>query len=89
VPQVTDRQWQALDLLAKLAEELCFAMSFAPGDIQLVNNHAIYTPPAPPSRTRLSAVAPRRQGIRRGDGPASDDTVETLWSVSIHTRAFS
>ena len=42
VPRVTDRQWQALDLLAKLAEELCFEMSFAPGDIQFVNNHVIY-----------------------------------------------
>jgi hypothetical protein len=42
VPRVSDRQWQALDLLAKLAEELCFEMSFAPGDIQYVNNHVIY-----------------------------------------------
>jgi hypothetical protein len=42
VPRITDRQWQALDLLAKLAEELCFEMSFAPGDIQFVNNHVIY-----------------------------------------------
>ena len=42
VPRVSDRQWQALDLLAKLAEELCFEMSFAPGDIQFVNNHVIY-----------------------------------------------
>jgi hypothetical protein len=42
VPRVSDRQWQALDLLATLAEELCFEMSFAPGDIQFVNNHVIY-----------------------------------------------
>ena len=33
---------QALDLLATLAEELCFEMSFATGDIQFVNNHVIY-----------------------------------------------
>jgi hypothetical protein len=42
VPRVSDRQWQALDFLAELAEELCFEMSFAPGDIQFVNNHVIY-----------------------------------------------
>src|SRR5207237_7825695 len=42
VPRVSDRQWQALDLLARLAEEQCFDMSFAPGDIQFVNNHVIY-----------------------------------------------
>ena len=42
VPRVNRRQWQALDLLATLAEELCFEMSFATGDIQFVNNHVIY-----------------------------------------------
>jgi hypothetical protein len=42
VPRVSDSQWQALNLLGKLAEELCFEMSFAPGDIQFVNNHVIY-----------------------------------------------
>jgi len=42
VPRVSDRQWQALDLLATLAEELCFEMSFATGNIQFVNNHVIY-----------------------------------------------
>ncbi|HEX3417707.1 MAG TPA: hypothetical protein VHT21_15080 [Stellaceae bacterium] len=26
----------------RAAEELCFEMSFAPGDIQFVNNHVIY-----------------------------------------------
>lgn len=42
VPRASDTQWQALDVLAELAEELCFEMSFAPGDIQFVNNHVIY-----------------------------------------------
>ena len=32
----------ALDLLAELAEELCFEMRLAPGDIQLLNNHVVY-----------------------------------------------
>ena len=56
VPRVSDRQWQALDLLAKLAEELCFEMSFAPGDIQFVNNHVALSgkPNCPEVRSSLA-----------------------------------
>jgi hypothetical protein len=42
VPRLPAEQAEALDLLHDLAEELCFEMSFAPGDIQFVNNHVIY-----------------------------------------------
>ena len=42
VPRLSAAQAEALDLLHELAEELCFEMSFAPGDIQFVNNHVIY-----------------------------------------------
>jgi len=42
VPRVTPAQWQALDMLSDLADELSLEMSFAPGDIQFVNNHVIY-----------------------------------------------
>ncbi|HEV2187970.1 MAG TPA: TauD/TfdA family dioxygenase [Stellaceae bacterium] len=42
VPRVTSAQWEALDLLSDLADELALEMSFAPGDIQFVNNHVIY-----------------------------------------------
>jgi hypothetical protein len=42
VPRLTTAQAAALDLLHDLAEELCFAMTFQPGDIQFVNNHGIY-----------------------------------------------
>jgi hypothetical protein len=42
VPRLTAAQAEALDLLHELAEELCFEMMFAPGDIQFVNNHVIY-----------------------------------------------
>jgi hypothetical protein len=42
VPRLSAAQAEALDLLHELAEEMCFAMSFAPGDIQFVNNHVIY-----------------------------------------------
>lgn len=42
VPRLTAAQAEALDLLHRLADELSFGMSFAPGDIQFVNNHVIY-----------------------------------------------
>jgi hypothetical protein len=42
VPRLSAEQAEALDLLHELAEELCFEMSFAPGDIQFVNNHVVY-----------------------------------------------
>lgn len=41
-PRMTEDQWAALDLLAELAEELCFEMQLTPGDIQLLNNHIVY-----------------------------------------------
>lgn len=41
-PRVSAAQWEALDMLSDLADELSFDMSFAPGDIQFVNNHVIY-----------------------------------------------
>jgi Taurine catabolism dioxygenase TauD, TfdA family len=42
VPRLSPEQAEALDLLHDLAEELCFEMTFQPGDIQFVNNHVIY-----------------------------------------------
>jgi hypothetical protein len=42
VPKLTPAQDEALDLLAAIAQELCFEMTLAPGDIQLLNNHVIY-----------------------------------------------
>ncbi len=42
VPQMTDAQWAALDLLAELAEQFCFETLFEPGDMQFLNNHVIY-----------------------------------------------
>ena len=42
VPEMSDAQWEALDLLAEVAEEVCMEMMFEPGDIQLINNHVIY-----------------------------------------------
>jgi len=42
VPRLSAAQAAALDLLHERAEDLSFEMTFAPGDIQFVNNHVIY-----------------------------------------------
>lgn len=42
VARLSPAQEEAIDLLHELADELSFEMVFAPGDIQLVNNHVIY-----------------------------------------------
>ena len=42
VPPLTPAQGEALDLLAEIAEESCLLAPFAPGDIQLLNNHVVY-----------------------------------------------
>lgn len=42
VPRLRASQDEALDLLAELANELCYEMTLQPGDIQLLNNHVIY-----------------------------------------------
>jgi Taurine catabolism dioxygenase TauD, TfdA family len=42
IPRLTAAQDEALDLLADVAEELCFEMELRPGDIQLLNNHVTY-----------------------------------------------
>ena len=40
--KLTPAQWAAIDLLADTAQELCFSMRLAPGDIQLLNSHVTY-----------------------------------------------
>lgn len=42
VRKLTDAEHEAIRLLLQLAQEHCFEMRFAPGDIQLLNNHVIY-----------------------------------------------
>ena len=41
-PRMSEAQWEALDLLAAVADELSFAMHLVPGDIQLINSHITY-----------------------------------------------
>ena len=42
VPKLTAMQDEALDLLAEIAQELCYEMTLKPGDLQLLNNHVVY-----------------------------------------------
>ncbi|SAK91743.1 Taurine catabolism dioxygenase TauD, TfdA family [Caballeronia hypogeia] len=42
VRRLSDAEHEALRLLLQLAQEHCFEMRFAPGDIQLLNNHIVY-----------------------------------------------
>ncbi|TFG87614.1 MAG: hypothetical protein E4H18_03370 [Hyphomicrobiales bacterium] len=42
VPRMSDAQWEALDLLHELGQELCLTHRFQPGDIQYLNNHILY-----------------------------------------------
>ena len=42
VRRLTDAEQEAIRMLMDVAEEVCFEMRFAPGDIQLLNNHVVY-----------------------------------------------
>jgi len=42
VPRLTREQEEAMDLLAEVADALCYRMRLEPGDMQLLNNHVIY-----------------------------------------------
>ncbi len=42
VPAMDAAQWEALDLLHAVAEELCMEMVLEPGDIQFLNSHVTY-----------------------------------------------
>ncbi len=40
--KLSDAEHEAIQFLMEVAEEVCFEMRFAPGDMQLLNNHVIY-----------------------------------------------
>ena len=42
VPKLTEAQKEAIGMLAELARELAFEMTFEPGDIQFLNSHVTY-----------------------------------------------
>jgi hypothetical protein len=41
-PRLTGEQLEAIDLLAEVADALCYRMRLEPGDMQFLNNHVIY-----------------------------------------------
>lgn len=71
VPRLTAQQIEALDLLAEVAEELCFHMDMEPGDIQILNNHVTYH-----SRT----------GYEDHDDPAKKRLLFRLWISTPNNR---
>lgn len=42
VRRLDPKEWEALQFLLEVSQELCFEMTLEPGDIQLLNNHVIY-----------------------------------------------
>jgi hypothetical protein len=42
VRKLADAEHEAIQMLLDVAEEVCFEMRFAPGDMQFLNNHVIY-----------------------------------------------
>jgi len=70
--KLTEAEHEAIRMLMQVAEETCFEMRFAPGDIQLLNNHVIYH-----SRTAYEDA----------DGPDSDRLLLRLWLAPRNSRA--
>ncbi|MCH9673021.1 MAG: TauD/TfdA family dioxygenase [Gammaproteobacteria bacterium] len=80
-PRMTDTQWEALDLLASIADEVGFEMELRPGDLQFLNNHVIYhgrTPfedfEQPERKRRLLRIWLSAHGSR-----ALPDGFDVLW----------
>ena len=42
IRKLSEAEHEAIQMLMAVAEEQCFEMRFAPGDIQLLNNHVVY-----------------------------------------------
>src|SRR5262249_17795096 len=71
VPRLSRAQDEALDLLAEVAQELCYEMTMEPGDIQLLNNHVIYH---------------GRTAYEDAEGPDSDRLLFRLWLSMPNSR---
>jgi hypothetical protein len=71
VPALTAAQVEALDLHAAVCEELAFTHAFAPGDLQLLNNHVVYH---------------ARTAYEDSDGPDRDRLLLRLWLAPRNTR---
>ncbi|MFT5390885.1 MAG: hypothetical protein ACI8PT_001075 [Gammaproteobacteria bacterium] len=60
VARMSPLQWEALDALAAVAEEVCFETTMAVGDMQFLNNHVIYH-----ARTAYQDSPDSRRCLRR------------------------
>lgn len=76
VPRLSDAQEEAIEMLHALADELSFEMSFAPGDIQFVNNHVIY-----------HARSEFEDGPREANGNDGGRLLLRLWLAMPNSRA--
>ena len=70
-PPLTPQQDEALDMLAEVAQELCFEMTLEPGDIQLLNNRVIYH---------------GRTAYEDEPGAGSDRLLLSLWLATPNSR---
>lgn len=72
VRRLTAGEHEAIQMLLDVAEEVCFEMRFAPGDIQLLNNHIIYH---------------ARTAFKDDAGAGQDRLLMRLWLSSPNSRA--
>jgi hypothetical protein len=71
VPPLTPAHSEALDLHARVCEELAHTMSLEPGDLQLLNNHVTYHARAP---------------YQDAEGPDADRLLLRLWLAVPNSR---
>ena len=72
VPRLSQAQWEALDLLAEVAEEISMEMVLEPGDMQFINNHVVY-------HARTAYEDPAADGERR--------RLRRIWLAMPNSRA--
>jgi Taurine catabolism dioxygenase TauD, TfdA family len=70
--KLTEADYEAIRMLMDVAEEVCFEMRFAPGDIQLLNNHVIYH---------------GRTAFKDDTGKGQDRLLLRLWLSTPNSRA--
>lgn len=79
VPPLSDAQVEALDLLAEVAEELCYQMHFAPGDMQFLNNHVVYHARSAFEDDDTGGRLLHRIWLSMPNGRALPDSYKILW----------
>lgn len=72
VRRLSGAEHEAIQMLMDVAQEQCFEMRFAPGDIQLLNNHVVYH---------------GRTAFRDDAGSGQDRLLMRLWLAMPNSRA--